>query len=75
MERPVAILTIDSRSWGPGSCARCPEDVEDALLLSDASLVCPACLTPLDGFEEFSKYFVSARPVGGQNGLRSSKAR
>jgi len=63
MARPVAKLVLDTRSWGPASCERCDTDVEDVILMDDASLVCPECGTPVKGFEEFSETFVSAVPA------------
>lgn len=63
MPEPVAILALDSRSYGPATCEHCgDEDVEDAILMSDATLVCPECGTPLEGFD-FMDAFTSASPI------------
>lgn len=63
MAKPVAKLTLDTRSWGPASCERCDEDVEDVILMSDGTLVCADCKTPMRGgdfFDRFGEVFTSA---------------
>lgn len=60
MERPVARLMLDTRSWGPAYCERCDAEVEDVLLMTDASFVCPQCMTPVEGFGQVSGMFDSA---------------
>ncbi len=63
--KPVAILSLDTRSYGPAYCAKCDEETENALLMSDAQVVCPTCRTPVRGwgFEQFSDAVVSAAPA------------
>jgi hypothetical protein len=66
MPEPVAKLSLDTRSWGPASCEKCDEDVEDVILMSDATLVCAECRTPMQGgdfFDHFSEVFTSAAPM------------
>lgn len=63
MVYPVARLALDSRSWGPAYCERCETDVEDVILMSDASMVCPECGTPVKDLKEFYDTFVSAVPL------------
>lgn len=65
MAEPVAKLALDTRSWGPSYCEKCDEDVEDVILMSDATFVCPECMTPMVGdvFEFFGNMFVSAAPM------------
>jgi hypothetical protein len=63
MDKPVAKLMLDSRSWGPAYCGHCEEEVEEVFLMPNATLVCTECLTPVEGFEEFSDHFTSAEPV------------
>ena len=61
MDKPVALLRLDTRSWGPASCDKCEdEDVEDVLLMPNATFVCPECMTPVEGFDEVSNLFTSA---------------
>lgn len=67
MTKPVAILPLDSRSWGPAECDVCDSDVEEVLLMSDASIVCPGCLTPVKGLEDFEMAFYSAAPATEEN--------
>ena len=59
-EKPVAILRLDTRSYGPAECEECDCDLEELLLLTDGSLVCPECKTPVEGFGEFSEGLTSA---------------
>jgi len=64
---PVALLRLDSRSWGPAQCEGCEdEDVEEVILMSNLSLVCPVCRTKVEfeGLDElFEQYFTSASQV------------
>jgi hypothetical protein len=67
MPDPVAVLQLDSRSWGPAYCEKCDdEDVEEVLLMSDATIVCPTCKTPMESLEHVSDLFTSVEPVSGQ---------
>lgn len=66
MPEPVAKLSLDTRSWGPAFCEKCDRDVEDVILMSDATLVCAECKTPMQGggfFDHFSEVFTSAAPM------------
>jgi uncharacterized paraquat-inducible protein A len=63
MSYPIAILELDSRSWGPSYCEKCDEELEQVMLTSNATLVCPTCKTQVEGFDDVSNLFVSARPV------------
>lgn len=58
-ERPVAILHLDTRAHGPYFCENCEAENEDAILMSDASVVCPECKTALEAFKMFSDGIVS----------------
>ena len=69
MPEPVAKLALDTRSWGPASCEKCDGDVEDVILMSDATFVCAECRTPMRGgdfFDHFSEVFTSAAPMSRQ---------
>jgi hypothetical protein len=63
--KPVALLSLDTRANGPAYCKRCRGEVEEALLMSDALVVCPECRTPIQGwgFEEFSEAVVSVSSI------------
>jgi len=64
-EKPVAKLALDTRAHGPYFCEKCDAENEDALLMTDASVVCPECLTPMEEFQPFTDVIVSAAPVQG----------
>ena len=63
MPTPVARLGLDTRSFGPAYCEKCEAELEDVTLMSDASLVCPDCLTPVSGLEDFSNPFTYAAKI------------
>ncbi len=63
MSKPVAVIALDIRAWGPASCERCERDVEEVLLMDDATFVCPECGTLVQGFEDITALFTSAAPV------------
>ena len=61
---PVAILQLDSRSFGPAYCAGCEdEDVEEVILMSDTTFACKGCGGRIEGFDEVSDLFTSAQPI------------
>jgi hypothetical protein len=64
MATPVAKLALDTRAWGPASCEKCPDDVEDVILMSDMTIVCADCMTPMVGesFDHLGELFTSASP-------------
>lgn len=62
-EKPVAKVALDTRAHGPYFCSQCDAENEDAILMTDARLVCPECGTPIDGFEMFSDAIVSVAPI------------
>jgi DNA-directed RNA polymerase subunit RPC12/RpoP len=62
-EKPVAKLALDTRAHGQYVCAGCDAELEDAILMTDASVVCPECGTPIEGFEPFHDAIVSASPI------------
>jgi hypothetical protein len=62
-EKPVAKLALDTRAHGPYFCQKCDAENEDALLMSDASVVCPECKEPMPEFQPFSDVIVSASPI------------
>lgn len=68
--KPVAILTLDSRGWGPAYCEGCASDVEEGILMDDASFVCPGYMTPVKGFEDVFQAFVQAIPWPGDEAAR-----
>ena len=76
MAEPVAKLALDTRSWGPAFCGHCDSEVEDVILMSDASFVCSDCMTPMEGedFERMSQLFVSATPTPPKNFSRRPRA-
>jgi hypothetical protein len=58
---PIALLAFDANSWGPIYCEGCGH-IEDVILTSDATFLCPECLSKIEGedFERLSDQFVSA---------------
>lgn len=74
MAKPVAKLVLDTRSYGPIYCETCDDDLEDVLLMDDASVVCPECKGDIQAFNEFSDHLTSVRPVGGNKG-KSKRSR
>lgn len=73
-ETAIAKLALDTRAHGPYVCDNCDEENEDALLMSDASVVCPKCKTPLEAFQPFSDVIVSAAAIA-PAGKRSRKSK
>lgn len=67
MGKPVALLRLDTRSFGPAFCEKCDEEVEDVLLMPNVTLVCPKCMTVVDGFDEFLDLFTSASDLCKEN--------
>lgn len=62
-EKPVARLILDSRSFGPAYCEKCEDELEEVLLMTDASVACPDCLTKVEGFDELYNVFTSVQPL------------
>lgn len=60
MAKAVAEIKLDSRAWGPAYCELCEDEIEEVVLMSDASFVCPECGTPVEGLEQTSSLFTSA---------------
>jgi hypothetical protein len=74
MDKPIALLRLDTRSWGPASCEKCEdEDVEEVLLMPNATFVCPECLTPIEGFDELTNMFTSASDLCQKSNLKGSE--
>lgn len=63
-EEPIAKLALDTRAHGEYLCENCDEPLENAILMTDASVVCPECKKPLKAFQAFTDAIVSASPVG-----------
>ena len=72
-EKPVAKLALDTRAHGPYFCQKCDAENEDALLMSDASVVCPECKEPMPEFQPFTDVIVSASPVSGGKGTKKER--
>lgn len=72
-EKPVAKLALNTRTHGTYFCQNCKTENKDALLMSDASIVCPKCKTPMPEFQPFAGVVMSAAPVS--TGKKSKKSR
>jgi hypothetical protein len=62
-DKPVAKLSIDTRSTGPIICEDCDAENEDVLLMEDGGICCPECRSRLKAFEHISGIIVAAAPV------------
>lgn len=62
-EKPVAKLALDTRAHGPYFCSQCDAENEDAILMTDAQIVCPECGTPIEDFQPLYDAVVSAAPI------------
>jgi len=69
-EKPVAKLALDTRAHGPYVCDNCEAENEDAILMTDATVVCPECKEPLEAFQQFSEAIVSVTPVAVKAGKK-----
>lgn len=74
-EQPVAKLALDTRAHGPYVCEKCDAENEDAILMTDASVVCPECKEPLEAFYQFSEALTSASPIAVAGKKKSRQAR
>jgi len=59
-EKPVAKFSIDTRKSGPVVCEQCDAENEEGILMTDASVVCPECGTPMSMFDFLHDSVVSA---------------
>ena len=64
-EKPVARMILDTRSFGPAYCEKCEDELEEVLLTTDATFVCPDCRTTVEGFEDLSNLFTAAQAIKG----------
>ena len=62
-KEPVALLSVDSRGYGPFHCDsdRCEgQDVEEVILTSDGDFICPECGELIEELQGLSSVFMSA---------------
>lgn len=70
-EKPVAKFAIDTRASGPVVCNQCDAENEEGILMTDASVVCPECGTPMEMFGFLHDSVVSAIPI--KRGMLSTR--
>ena len=62
--KPVAVITLDTRSYGPPYCETCDSDVESVIMMTDATYACPDCAEEVFLGDEFpTDLFMAARPL------------